>query len=248
MVLVANVGRPVEAGEHVAMLGGKTHRYRLRRSARRTLAITVEPGGTLVVTAPEGASLAQVETALRRRREWIKRRTREVTTLPPPPPPREWVNGEAHRYLGRQYRLRITTGAQVAVRLSGRWFLVVVPRPEEPARVRQAMQSWYLKHAREVFARRLEDLVRRTSLLALAEVPPLIVRRLEKRWGSCSANGRILMNVDAVKLPVGCVDYLLLHELCHLREPHHRAPFWRLLDACMPDWERWRRRLDEAEV
>lgn len=242
------MGQPVDVGEHEVSLGGEVRRYRLRRSARRTLAITVEPGGALVVTAPEGASMAQVETALRRRREWVRRRTREVAALPPPPLPRAWVSGETHRYLGRQYRLRLATGAPSTVRLSGKWFLVTVPEPGNPTQVRRAMERWYLVHARETFARRMEALVRGTPLLGLLEVPPLIVRRLEKRWGSCSAGGRILMNVDAVKLPVGCVDYLLLHELCHLREPHHGAAFWRLLDACMPDWERWRRRLDEVEV
>jgi predicted metal-dependent hydrolase len=192
--------------------------------------------------------MAQVESVLRRRREWVRRRTREAAALPPPALPREWVSGETHRYLGRQYRLRITAGTPTTVRLSGKWFVVTVASTDDPVYVRRAMQRWYLAHAREVFARRMEALVRRTSLLGLTEVPPLTVRRLEKRWGSCSAEGRILMNVDAVKLPVGCVDYLLLHELCHLREPHHGAAFWRLLDACMPDWERWRRRLDEVEV
>lgn len=229
-------------------LGGEQRRYLLRRSARRTLAITVERGGALVVTAPETATMAQVEAVLRRRREWVRRRTREVSALPPPPPPREWVSGETHRYLGRQYRLRVASGSPATVRLSGQWFLVAVPSPKDPAMVRRAMQRWYLTHAREVFARRMAELIERTPLLRLPEVPPLIVRRLEKRWGSCSTDGRILLNVDAVKLPVGCVDYLLLHELCHLRHPHHGAAFWRLLDACMPDWERWRRRMDEVEV
>ena len=241
-------GQPVDAGEYEVTLGEEVRRYRLRRSPRRTLAITVEPGGALVVTAPMGATMAQVEAVLRRRREWVRRRTREVAALPPPPLPREWVSGETHRYLGRQYRLRIGAGTPATVRLSGKWFLVTVPTPDDTAQVRRAMQRWYLTHARETFARRMEALVRGTSLLGLTEAPPLIVRRLEKRWGSCSAEGRILMNVDAVKLPVGCIDYLLLHELCHLREPHHGAAFWRLVDACMPDWERWRRRLAEVEV
>jgi predicted metal-dependent hydrolase len=246
--IVAAAGQPVDAGEHEVMIGGEARRYRLRRSARRTLAITVEPGGDLVVTAPLAASMAQVEAVLQRRREWIRRRTREVAALPPPSPPREWSSGETHRYLGRQYRLRLVSGTPSGVRLSGKWFMVTVPEPREPTQVRDAMQRWYRAHARELFTRRMEALVRTTPLLALTDVPPLIVRRLEKRWGSCSAEGRILMNLDAVKLPVGCVDYLLLHELCHLRAPHHGAAFWRLLDACMPDWERWRKRLDEVEI
>lgn len=238
----------VDAQEYYVNLGGDLRSYSLRRSSRRTLAITVEPDGSLVVTAPNHASVAQVETVLIRRREWIGRRTRQAALLPPPPLPRDWVNGETHRYLGRQYRLRIVPGAPISVRLSGRWFLVTVPTPKDPEQVRQAMLQWYQVHARELLARRMAALIGRTPLLRLTESPPLIVRRMEKRWGSCTASGRILMNVDAIKLPVGCVDYLLLHELCHLRRPHHKAAFWRLVDACMPDWERWRRRLNTAEL
>lgn len=192
--------------------------------------------------------MPQIEAVLRRRRQWIRRRTQEVIALPPAAPPREWVNGETHRYLGRQYRLRVRKGADAAVRLSGKWFVVTVPDPHEHAQVQQVMQRWYLDHARELFTRRMETLIREMPLLRLTSVPPLIVRRLQKRWGSCSVHGRILMNVDAVKLPVGCIDYLLLHELCHLRLPHHGPAFWRLLDSCMPDWERWRKRLDDVEV
>lgn len=229
-------------------LGDEVRRYQLLRSARRTLAITVEPGGALVVTAPETATMPQVEAVLRRRREWVRRRTREAIALPPSSPPRKWVSGETHRYLGRQYRLRVLKGTRPSVRLTGGRFLVTTATSNDPPQVRQAMQRWYLAHAREVFTRRMQELLRRTPLLGIPEMPPLIVRRLVKRWGSCSPDGRILMNVDAVKLPVGCVDYLLLHELCHLRYPHHGAAFWRLLDSCMPDWEHWRKRLDEVEV
>lgn len=192
--------------------------------------------------------MAQVEAILRRRWEWIRRRTREVKALPPPPHPREWVSGETHRYLGRQYRLRVIPGTPTNVRLAGRWFVVTVPSPRDAASVRRAMQRWYLAHAKGVFTRRMEVLVEQAALLRLSDPPPLTVRRLAKRWGSCSPQGRILLNVDAIKLPIGCIDYLILHELCHLRIPNHGRTFWRLLDACMPDWERWRRRLDEVEV
>ena len=158
------------------------------------------------------------------------------------------MGGETHRYLGRQYRLKVTRGEKAVVKLSGQFFRVTVPDPREREQVRRVMERWYLDHARETFERRMEALIRRTPRLGLMEAPPLTVRRLQKRWGSCSAEGRILMNVDAVRLPMPCIDYLLVHELCHLRQPHHGPGFWRLLDACMPDWERWRARLIRAEL
>ena len=239
---------PVSIGHRRVTLGNEVREYELRRSSRRTLAITVQPGGELVVTAPDHASDAQVDAVLRRRREWIRRRTREVVALPPPPLPREWVSGETHRYLGRQYRLRVRSGSVLGVRLAGRFFEVTVDDAADQGQVQRAMERWYLAHAKATFTRRIEELVQRTPRLRLRETPPLTVRRLEKRWGSCSTAGRILMNVEAVKVPAGCLDYLLLHELCHLRQPNHGPAFWCLLDACMPDWELWRRRLTQAEI
>lgn len=229
-------------------VGGEALTYLLRRSGRKTVAITVEPTGEVTVTAPATAPIEQVEGVLDRRRNWIRRRVREVLSLPPEPAPREWVSGETHRYLGRQYRLRVEHGDPVGVRLSGRFFHVTVPDPSDAQQVRRRMQRWYLDHARAYFTRRLNELVQSTPRLKLDTPPPLLVRRLRKRWGSCSPEGRILINVDAIKLPAGCIDYLLVHELCHLRVPHHGPEFWRLLSLCMPDWERWRKRLDQAEI
>lgn len=241
-------GKPVEVGLRSFVLGEAVQSYTLRRSARRTLAITVEPGGALGVTAPEQATIEQVEAILRKRRSWIRRQIREMTTLPPPPPPRAWVSGETHRYLGRQYRLKVVQATEESVRLSGGFFRVTVKDRTATQRVQRLMERWLLLHARETFERRLAGIVERHTRLRIKEPPPLIVRRLQKRWGSCSSAGRVLMNVEAVKLPVGCIDYLLVHELCHLRVPNHGAAFWRLVEACMPDWDRWKKRLDLFEV
>jgi predicted metal-dependent hydrolase len=246
------VGTAVTAPEVIGIrsvtLGGERHEYELRRSERRTLGITVEPTGKLVVTAPSALVVDRIETVLQRRRDWIRNRSREVAFRPPPQPPREWVSGETHRYLGRQYRLRVGRGAESAVRLSGQFFLVSVPDPRDTRRVQRLMERWLLAHARETFTRRIEMLVAKASRLRLTEPPPITVRKLRTRWGSCSASGRILMNVEAVRLPLPCIDYVLLHELCHLREPNHGVRFWRLLDACMPESERWRERLTSMEV
>ena len=110
------------------------------------------------------------------------------------------------------------------------------------------MHAWYRTRARETFERRMQRLIDRTPALRLTEPPPLIVRTIRTRWGSCSPSGRILMNVESVKLPIGCLDYVLMHELCHLRHNDHSRKFWRHLDRCMPGWERWRRKLDRVEI
>jgi len=237
---------PRFVGTDSCLLGEERVPYRLFRSERRTLGITVEPGGELFVTAPEGVESDRIDAVLRRRRQWIRRQRERAFDQPRPAPPRQWVGGETHRYLGRQYRLKIVKGA-TGVSLQGGYFVVSSP-DRTPARIRAAMELWYRNHAASLFQRRAAGLIASTPRLRLKEVPPIRVQRLAKRWGSCTPSGTLVLNVDAVKLPIGCVDYLLMHELCHHRVPHHGRQFWRLLEACMPDWERWRERLGRVEV
>ncbi len=78
--------------------------------------------------------------------------------------------------------------------------------------------------------------------------PPLILRRLKTRWGSCSKAGRILLNTELVQAPVECIDYVIVHELCHLKVPDHSPAFHRLLNACMPDWQRRKERLEALRI
>lgn len=235
------VSRPALAGSGRILLGHEAVPYTLLRSGRRTLGVTVTTGGEVRVTAPAGADRQRVEALLQRRGDWLKRQLRATAIRPKPMPPPEWRAGETHRYLGRQYRLRIRTG-EPGVLLVGGYFDVTV-RGREVRQVRAAMTAWYRDHAKALFARRAEELIARTPRLRLKEPPPIRVRAMRKRWGSWTPAGNLLLNVEAVKLPLGCVDYLLMHELCHLRVPDHGKRFWRLLDACMPDWERWRERL-----
>ncbi len=233
---------PVLVGRESIRLGSEVVEYELRRSGRRTLGITIRPNAAVTVTAPNKASMERIESVLRLRGDWILRHQRKLAALPPAPRP------QTHRYLGRQYRLKVEAGAERGVRLVGGYFHVSVPDRDDRRAVQGLMERWYLQRAWTTFERRMDDLIARTPALGLQDRPPIIVRRMKTRWGSCSPQGRIALNVEAVKLPVTCIDYLLIHELCHLRVPHHGATFWRLLERCMPDWERWRKRMDQVEL
>lgn len=230
-------------------IDGQHLEYLLRRSSRRrTLEISVEPDQRVVVTAPESATDERIATAVRRKARWIRRQQLAFEDLPQPPPPRQWVSGETHRYLGRQYRLKVVSGTQVSVRLSGAFFLVTVSQPADKCAVQRAMEGWYRDHAKALLADRTEKAVNATTWLDLTALPPVIVRTMKQRWGSTTPSGRLYFNLDLVKLPLGCIDYVVMHELVHLKIPHHGTAFWRLLGRCMPDWERWRERLIRQEV
>ena len=136
--------------------GEETFDYTLRRTGRRrTVGIVVEPDRSLTVLAPAHADTASVERILRRRLPWIRRQRRELDALPAPPTPRQWVSGETHRYLGRQYRLKVTAGTERSVRLVGPYFLVAVPQPKDRDAIRGLMEAWYRARARSVIETRM---------------------------------------------------------------------------------------------
>jgi predicted metal-dependent hydrolase len=241
-MLLAGETRTLAAGEDSLS-------YTLRRTGRqRTVAIYVEPDRRVTVLAPTGADTASVERILRRRLPWIRRQRREIEALPPSAPPRQWVNAETHRYLGRQYRLKLLPGTERSVKLSGSYFRVTLPDPKDCVAVRTLMNGWYRERAHALVPQRVRRLIAATTWLDVPDPPPIAIRTLTHRWGSTTKAGRITFNVDVVKLPPTCLDYVIAHELVHLKIPNHSPAFWRMLGRVMPDWERWRERLARIEI
>jgi predicted metal-dependent hydrolase len=230
-------------------VGSQSLEFHLRRSARRkTLEIAVEPDCRVMVTAPTATSLERITKAVQRRAGWIHQQQRTYEDLPPPPPPRQWVAGETHRYLGRQYRLKVLKAGKPSVRLTGAFFEVVVPQISNRKLVQSAMEHWYREHAENLLKIRVSKALAASTWLRLPEAPQVFIRAMRLRWGSATQKGRLYFNLDIVKLPLGCIDYIVIHELAHLKVPNHGQAFWRLLALCLPDWKHWKERLARQEV
>ena len=239
-----DVERDKERGVHY---GEELIHYTVRRRPERKstrVAIHVEPDGRVLVDAPENASDKQVRTADIARARWIyghlaviRRRRAHVL-------PREYVSGESLLYLGRRYCLKVIKkgGNSASVQLRGGYVEVLVP-DRNPEAVRKALNNWYRGRARIVLGERLEAMV--SSLRWMRTVPPLRLRIMKVQWGSCSPAGRLTLNPHLVKAPRECIDYVLLHELCHLKEHNHSNNFYRLLEKHLPQWRRKKERLDE---
>jgi hypothetical protein len=105
------------------------------------------------------------------------------------------------------------------------------------------VEDWYREHAGPIFERRLERCYETARRLGIQR-PPIRLRRMKTRWGSCTKKGEVLLNTELIKTPLHCIEYVIMHELCHLREHNHTKEFFRLLSRCMPDWERRKQRLD----
>jgi predicted metal-dependent hydrolase len=213
-----------------------------RRSRR--IAIHVEPDGRVVVDVPQATSDAAVQAAVQRRARWISGQVAAVRERLAHALPRAHVSGESLLYLGRRYMLKVVVdeGGDGQVRLRGTRIEVAVANGDA-ARVQALLDAWYRKRAGEVLSTRLAVLA--PSLSWVRTPPPMQLRVTKKRWGSCSPAGRLTLNPNLVRAPPECIDYVLIHELCHLGEHHHGPRFHHLLDTLMPDWRRVKARLDD---
>lgn len=213
------------------------------RSGRSSLSITVHPDLRIVVTAPIGVAPEAIRAKVLKRARWIRKARVEFEKFHPLQPPRSYVPGEAHRYLGRQLRLKVKAGPTVAVSVERGQLVAIIPGTPTPGVVKAAVERWFQAQAHRLFDERLHACHAEASRFKMP-LPELWVRPMAVRWGSCTPAGRMILNVELIKAPVECIDYVITHELCHLIEPNHNARFWQLLTAIMPDWEERRARLN----
>lgn len=212
------------------------------------VAIHVEPDGRVIVDAPTQATPSKIKTAVAARARWINKQVNEARQRMANVLPRDYVSGESLLYLGRRYRLRVSIEEvdAVAVRLKGSFIEVRIAEWNGET-IKAALLGWYRERAKAVFLSRLEPMV--ASLRWLGQVPPIRLQAMKVQWGSCSPSGRLTLNPLLVRAPWECIDYVLLHELCHLKEHNHSKRFFRMLDAHMPSWRTTKVKLDNlAEV
>lgn len=231
---------------HSIQYGNSTIEYELSYAQRKTLGIAVHPDLRVSVQAPEGTALADIESKVRRRADWILKQQRQLEIYLPDVPPRQYVSGETHRYLGRQYRLKVIEDTAEAVKLTRGFIYTHVPVKSDTRHVKSLMDDWYLDQARQVFEARLAACFPRVQWLNV-RYPSIAIRVMTSRWGSCSASGKMTLNIKLIQVPEEYIDYVILHELCHLKEPNHTRRFFELLDRVLPIWKERRDRLNRFE-
>ena len=212
---------------------------------RNRLRITVQPDKSIVVKAPLDHPMEEVRAKLEKRAPWMIQQLEYFDQYHPILPERQYVSGETHYYLGRQYRLKVMAGSENDVKLIGKYFVLTTTQPENLERKQQILQDWYTRHAKVFIQNRSELFVDRLIELG-ARKPEIKYRRMNKRWGSCTPSGVITFNTELIKAPTHCIDYVVLHELCHLVHVGHNAKFYHLLDVLMPDWKKRKERLEKV--
>ncbi len=225
--------------------GRRRLKIRVSFSERKRLSITVNPDLTITAKSPDVYTIEDVQKRITKRASWIVRQLDYFEQFHPQAPEPLYVSGETHYYLGRQYRLRIRKGETAQVRLKGRFFEMELPDHPDNEKAKQILQDWYSVHAKSLLTRRLLSFWPSFQKLSATELR-LRFRRMQKRWGSCSPKGVILLNTELVKAPVHSIDYVLVHELCHMIHPQHGTQFQALLRRILPDWEKRKERLERV--
>lgn len=225
---------------HRIQHGSATIEYELIFSKRKTLGIHVYPDARVVVRAPLHADPALIAEHVRGRAAWILKHVRQFEQQPPADPEPRYVDGATARYLGATYTLRVETSRLERAQFDGD-HLVVSAR--DPANVAAVLDRWYRRQAERVFAERLKACFPRVEKWGVA-YPPLKIRAMKTRWGSCSSKGSVSLNLRLIHEPLDLIDYVVLHELCHLKELNHSPRFWKLMDSVLPDWRERRKRLN----
>lgn len=213
----------------------------LTRSTR--VAIHVDPDGTISVDAPSGYSDDAIKSAVQKRARWITSNVTEAVGRFAQVRPREYVSGEQVLYLGRRYILKVvvTETPSKAAKLRGNR-LEVQSRTGDFHEIRGRVRGWLRTKAREYFARRLDHLS--PQLPWVETTPPFRLLEMTRQWGSCSPSGQIILNPHLVKTPRACIDYVIVHELAHLKHHNHGAEFFHLLGNAVPEWQAHKQMLD----
>jgi len=236
-----------EAQTHRIRFGDREITFSLQRNGRKRLKIVVTPELAVEVVAPRTASDDEVRAAMAKKAFWITRKLEQQAAYHPLPTPRQYISGETLVYLGRQYRLKVETGPKQAAKLRGRYLVVQVENSSNRREVKRSLDAWYKERSRRTISRYMEKCQTITRRHGIPE-PRLTIRAMRRRWGSCSPAGQVTINSNLVLVPVHCIEYVLMHELCHLKHHNHAKAFYSLLTRCQPDWRKRKAELDRFRL
>lgn len=206
--------------------------FSVKRQARKTMALHVLEDASVEVRVPKWLAKREIERFVSERRDWVlKQQQQRRQALANKP---GFTHGELQPYLGERYPLQIKAAAGNRVSLQGGHFKVAATLPQDQAHIKSCLTEWYRAQGKVYFLQRLQFYF--PQLPINKAMPQLKLRVMKRRWGSCSSAGVITLNVELMKYPQACIDYVVVHELCHMLEMNHSRRFYQYLASIFPDW------------
>lgn len=214
--------------------------YKIEYVQRKTLGIVVYPDGSVVLKAPIGVSIEEINKKVRRRTAWILRQKRYFESFGVPTTERQYVNGESHLYLGRQYMLRIREGNNNSVHYQNNILEIECQHKENSGKI---LQQWYCERAKVKFAEYARPIIEQFKIYNV-QPKSIMIKEMKNRWGYCTSDGKIFLNPQLIGAPRSCIEYVITHEMCHLVHRNHTKEFYALLTKEMPHWEKLKNKLE----
>ena len=211
---------------------------------RKTLGITVHPDGAVTLKAPIEASQEDICNKVRHRAAWILRQKRYFESFGTPTAKREFISGESHLYLGRQYMLRIHESKSNAVHYQNN---IIEIECRDKQKAESILKKWYHERAQIKFLEYAQPIIEQFSAYGVKPTS-FSIKKMEKRWGYCTKDGNIYLNPRLICAPRCCIEYVITHEMCHLLHRNHDKDFYTLLSKEMPHWEKWKTKLERIMV
>lgn len=226
------------------ILQNHSYSYEWIKSRRKTIAVRIQAGGAMEVRAPLWISLQEVEKFLRQKEEWIIKTICRAEELQNRRPVWQFETGSLFSFLGKDYFLEVReeTGRKRShVVLAEDKILLTIPQDPDQTIRKSALQNWYREQARAI----LTDKAERFAPFMGVTFSGICIKEQKSRWGSCSARGNLNFNWHIIMAPETIADYLVIHELSHLRHMNHSAEFWHCVETFYPEYRQARKWLRE---
>lgn len=210
------------------------------RSRRRSMELRLYPDRRAQVRVPQASSERQVRAFIDSKQPWLQRR---LAALPPPPPLLCYQPGERHLFLGDRYPLVFCHGPQRSVRCEQQQLLLTAPTRLTSEQSAALLHDWYRQQARGCFNALIDQHMAFFAARGYQR-PQLRIRAMRSRWGSLSGRGNINLNLHLIRTPLRCIEYVVVHELCHLEQMNHGPSFRALMTEILPDWQKRKQQLN----
>lgn len=224
--------------------GATVINYDIEFAQRKTLGICVNPDGRIYLKAPIGATLEQIRKKVHKRAAWILRQKRFFESFGIPTMKRQYISGESHLYLGRQYMLKVKESNINAVHYQNNIIEIECRHKKDAGTL---LQTWYRNRASIKFKEYAQPIIEQFSVYGV-KPQSLSIKQMDKRWGYCTIDGHITLNQRLICAPRCCIEYVITHELCHLIYRSHNKDFYALLTKEMPHWEKWKNKLERLMI
>jgi len=218
--------------------------YTIKRSKRKkTLAISISPTAQVIVLSPEFLKNEEIEKLVKKKVRWIIEKQKYFKHLMAIYPEKEFISGEEILFLGRRYRLKIKKLSDVSepiLNIEGRRVVITINHRWDSDKrkevIRNRLKNWYLSKVEEIIEKRINRYSKQLGLMP----KEIKIKDQKKRWGSCSEKGIIRFNWKIIMAPVSIIDYIVVHELCHLKIKNHSNDFWKLVSLALSNYEKRR--------